>query len=66
MRSLKQADGCSNILCKEAADPHGFDEAKKVAAESDAVVVLLGLAFDVYCAGGQDSEAQSPDGTNKY
>jgi beta-glucosidase len=57
--ALRQADGCSNILCKEAADPHGFDGAKQVAAESDAVVVLLGLAFDFYCAGGSDRDAES-------
>ena len=27
----------------------GFDQAKAVAAKSDVVVVVLGLAFDQYC-----------------
>ena len=29
----------------------GFDQAKAVAAKSDVVVVVLGLAFDQYCMG---------------
>ena len=56
---LKQADGCSTVRCPEASDPHGFDEAKEVAKESDAVVILLGLAFDQYCLG-------FPNGNNDF
>ena len=45
----QQVDGCSNVKCPDANKTGAFDAARKAAASSDAVVVLLGLAFDHYC-----------------
>ena len=62
--TILQADGCSSVLCKEAADPHGFDVAKHLASQSDAVVVLLGLAFDFYCSGSGDVATDAENAIN--
>ena len=63
--SFQQADGCSNIKCPEYNTPNGFDAAKKVGAESDVVVILLGLAFDTYCSPkGEGVDVKA--GTNDY
>jgi hypothetical protein len=48
---VTQVNGCSTIRCPEYTNNTNtdFQDAQKIAAESDLVVVTLGLAFDEYC-----------------
>ena len=48
---VTQVNGCSTIRCPEYTNNTStdFQDAQKIAAESDLVVVTLGLAFDEYC-----------------